>query len=188
LALAAQTGSSTWTILKLTRHSVADVASNPGETITAEDVLAGIDLGGKRALVTGVSSGIGAATAQALVARGAAVVGTARVLTKAEKVAATLRDVATSSGSFDLVELDLACFASVRACADRLTEDGQPFDFVIANAGIMASPFGLTTDGFETQLGTNHLGHFLLVNRIARLWTKSEEWVGETFPLPVHAA
>jgi NAD(P)-dependent dehydrogenase (short-subunit alcohol dehydrogenase family) len=70
----------------------------------------------------------------------------------------------------ELVELDLASLASVRACADALNADGRPFDLVIANAGVMAPPFGKTVDGFETQFGTNHLGHFLLVNRIARLF------------------
>jgi NAD(P)-dependent dehydrogenase (short-subunit alcohol dehydrogenase family) len=58
-----------------------------------------------------------------------------------------------------LVELDLASLASVRACADALVADGRPFDVVIANAGVMRTPFGHTADGFETQLGTNHLGH-----------------------------
>src|SRR5262249_18383481 len=66
-------------------------------------------------------------------------------------------------------ELDLADLKSVRACADRLLAKDEPFDVVIANAGVMATPFGHTADGFETQFGTNHLGHFVLVNRIARL-------------------
>jgi NAD(P)-dependent dehydrogenase (short-subunit alcohol dehydrogenase family) len=57
----------------------------------------------------------------------------------------------------------------VRACADELVAKGEPFDVVIANAGVMATPFGHTADGFETQFGTNHLGHFVLVNRIAPL-------------------
>jgi NAD(P)-dependent dehydrogenase (short-subunit alcohol dehydrogenase family) len=63
----------------------------------------------------------------------------------------------------------LASLESVRACADALIDDGRGFDFVIANAGVMATPFGKTADGFETQFGTNHLGHFRLVNRIAHL-------------------
>ena len=58
---------------------------------------------------------------------------------------------------------------SVRACADALVDDGRPFDLVIANAGVAGTPFGKTADGFETQFGTNHLGHFVLVNRIASL-------------------
>ena len=57
----------------------------------------------------------------------------------------------------------------MRACADALIADGKPFDVVIANAGVMACPFGKTADGFETQFGTNHLGHFVFVNRIASL-------------------
>ena len=68
-----------------------------------------------------------------------------------------------------MVELDLANLKSVRACADALLAKGAPFDVVIANAGVMATPFGHTADGFETQFGTNHLGHFVLVNRIASL-------------------
>ena len=69
-----------------------------------------------------------------------------------------------------MVELDLASFASIQACADALGEDGTPFDVIIANAGVMATPKGATADGFETQFGTNYLGHFLLVNRIAKLF------------------
>ncbi|HKT75698.1 MAG TPA: SDR family NAD(P)-dependent oxidoreductase [Sphingobium sp.] len=135
---------------------------------TTDDVLEGMDLAGKRVLVTGVSAGLGTETARALVAHGADVVGTARNLDKAR--AATAGIVAgPSGGSLDLVELDLASLASVRACADQLLADGRSFDVVIANAGVMACPEGRTVDGFETQFGTNHLGHFLLINRIAPL-------------------
>jgi NAD(P)-dependent dehydrogenase (short-subunit alcohol dehydrogenase family) len=79
------------------------------------------------------------------------------------------RDAAENGGAFELIELDLASLKSVRACADRLVQKGEPFDAIIANAGVMATPLGKTADGFETQFGTNHLGHFVLVNRIARL-------------------
>jgi NAD(P)-dependent dehydrogenase (short-subunit alcohol dehydrogenase family) len=141
-----------------------------GATSTTDDVLAGIDLRGKRALVTGVSSGLGVETARALVAHGADVVGTVRDIAKAEAATAPIRAAAgQAGGSFELTELDLGSLASVRACADRLMADGKPFDLVIANAGVMATPFGHTADGFETQFGTNHLGHFVLVNRIASL-------------------
>jgi len=68
-----------------------------------------------------------------------------------------------------LVEVDLANLKSVLAAADQLNADGRSFDLVIANAGVMRTPFGHTTDGFETQFGTNHLGHFVLINRIAPL-------------------
>ena len=68
-----------------------------------------------------------------------------------------------------MVELDLASLKSVRTAADKLITDGRRFDVIIANAGVMATPFGKTEDGFETQFGTNHLGHFVFVNRIAKL-------------------
>lgn len=141
-----------------------------GERSTTDEVLDGVDLHGKRILVTGVSAGLGTETARALVARGAEVVGTARDLDKAQRATEAVRAAARASGgAFSVVELDLASLASVRACADRLVADGRRFDIVIANAGVMACPFGHTADGFETQFGTNHLGHFVLVNRIAGL-------------------
>jgi NAD(P)-dependent dehydrogenase (short-subunit alcohol dehydrogenase family) len=139
-------------------------------TSTTDDVLSGVSLKGKRILVTGVSAGLGIETARALAAHGAKVVGAARDLGKAEAATAHLRKAASAGGgSFEIVALDLASLKSVRACADALLAKGEPFDVLIANAGVMATPFGHTADGFETQFGTNHLGHFLLVNRIAPL-------------------
>jgi NAD(P)-dependent dehydrogenase (short-subunit alcohol dehydrogenase family) len=139
-------------------------------TSTTEDVLSGVNLQGKRILVTGVSAGLGVETARSLAAHGAQVVGAARDLAKAERATAQVRkDAAAGDGSFELVALDLADLKSVRACADALLAEGKPFDVVIANAGVMATPFGHTVDGFETQFGTNHLGHFVFVNRIAAL-------------------
>ena len=140
-----------------------------GATSTTDDVLAGIYLSGKRVLVTGVSAGLGVETAHALAAHGAQVVGAARDLAKAERATNEVRAQAANGGGFELVELDLASLRSVRACADALVADGRPFDAVIANAGVMRTPFGHTADGFETQFGTNHLGHFVLANRIASL-------------------
>ena len=141
-----------------------------GATSTTEDVLSSVNLKDKRILVTGVSAGLGVETARSLAAHGAQVVGAARNLNKAETATTQVRkEAAANGGSFDLVELDLANLKSVRACADQLLAKGEPFDVVIANAGVMATPFGHTADGFETQFGTNHLGHFVLVNRIARL-------------------
>ncbi|MFT8710736.1 SDR family NAD(P)-dependent oxidoreductase [Komagataeibacter rhaeticus] len=141
-----------------------------GASSTTEDVLSGVSLKGKRVLVTGVSAGLGVETARALAAHGAQVVGAARNLAKAEQATAQVRaDAARGGGGFELVALDLADLDSVRACADQLNATGLPFDLIIANAGVMATPFGHTKDGFETQFGTNHLGHFVLVNRIAGL-------------------
>ena len=141
-----------------------------GATSTTDDVLEGIDLHGKRMLVTGVSAGIGVETVRALAAHGAHVVGAARDLGKAEAATAQVRkDAAANGGRFELVALDLADLKSVRDCAGSLMAKAEPFDLVMANAGVMATPFGYTVDGFETQFGTNHLGHFVLVNRIAAL-------------------
>ena len=141
-----------------------------GAASTTDDVLEGSDLRGKRFLVTGASAGLGVETARALVAHGAEVVGAARDLAKAEHATGAVLEAARSSGGgLELVQLDLASLSSVRACADALLADGRTFDAIIANAGVMAPPFGRTEDGFETQFGTNHLGHFVLVNRIASL-------------------
>jgi NAD(P)-dependent dehydrogenase (short-subunit alcohol dehydrogenase family) len=141
-----------------------------GATSTTDEVLSGVDLHDKRILVTGVSAGLGVETARSLVAHGAKVVGAARDLTKAETATTQVRkDASANGGSFELVELDLGSLKSVRACADALLAKGEAFDVVIANAGVMATPFSYTTDRFEMQFGTNHLGHFVLVNRIASL-------------------
>jgi NAD(P)-dependent dehydrogenase (short-subunit alcohol dehydrogenase family) len=141
-----------------------------GATSTTDDVLSGVNLQGKRILVTGVSAGIGVETARSLAAHGAQIIGAARDLKKAEAATAQVqKDAAANGGSFELVELDLASLRSVRACADKLLDEGKFLDVAIANAGVMATPFGHTADGFETQFGTNHLGHFVLMNRIAPL-------------------
>src|SRR6266852_5594595 len=141
-----------------------------GATSTTEDILSGINLSGKRIFVTGVSAGLGVETARSLAAHGAYVVGAARDLKKAEAATAQVRkDAEANGGSFELVALDLASLKSVRACAEGRLKKGEPFDVVIANAGVMATSFTNTADHFETQFGTNHLGHFVLVNRIASL-------------------
>jgi NAD(P)-dependent dehydrogenase (short-subunit alcohol dehydrogenase family) len=146
------------------------MTTNFGAKSTADEVLSGVELKGKRFLVTGTASGLGRETARALVARGASVVGVVRNLAKAQAATAAIRDAGSQGGgTLELLELDLASLPSVRAGADRLLSEGRPFDALIANAGIMAAPYGRTIDGFETQLGTNHLGHFALLNRIAPL-------------------
>jgi NAD(P)-dependent dehydrogenase (short-subunit alcohol dehydrogenase family) len=140
-----------------------------GATSTTDEVLAGIDLKGRRVLVTGVSAGLGVETARALAAHGAHLIGAARDLRKAEGAMAQAWAEAKNGGGLELIELDLASLDSVRAAAHRLVQAGKPIDLVIANAGVMACPLMRTADGFEMQFGTNHLGHFLLVNRIASL-------------------
>jgi NAD(P)-dependent dehydrogenase (short-subunit alcohol dehydrogenase family) len=140
-----------------------------GAESTTDEVLEGIDLTGKHILVTGVSAGLGVETARTLVAHGASVVGTARDLEKGQRATEEVRAAAKGSAGLEIVELDLASLKSVRACADALVASGKLFDVMIANAGVMAIPKGVTADGFETQFGTNHLGHFVLVNRIGSL-------------------
>lgn len=137
---------------------------------TADEVLAGVQLKGKRFLITGTSAGIGVETARALVARGASVVGLVRDVAKARATTLSVQDAAArAGGSFELITLDLASLQSVRAGANRLHLDGHKFDAIIANAGVMATPFGLTVDGIEVQFATNHLGHFALVTQIEPL-------------------
>jgi NAD(P)-dependent dehydrogenase (short-subunit alcohol dehydrogenase family) len=140
-----------------------------GATSTTDEVLAGVNLSGKRVLITGVSAGLGVETARALAAHGAHVVGAARDLAKAKRATQQVVADAAHGGGLELVELDLASLASVRACAQALLDQDKRFDLVIANAGVMACPLSHTADGFETQFGTNHLGHFVLVNRIVPL-------------------
>jgi NAD(P)-dependent dehydrogenase (short-subunit alcohol dehydrogenase family) len=141
-----------------------------GATSATDEVLSGVKLKGKRILVTGVSAGLGVETARSLAAHGAHIVGAVRDLNKAKTATKQVGEAAAANGGgFELVELDLASLKSIRSCADALLAKADPFDVVIANAGVMATPFGRTADGFETQFGTNHLGHFLLVNRIAPL-------------------
>lgn len=135
-----------------------------GAASTAEEVLSGVDLGGKRVLITGVSAGLGVETARVTAAHGAEVVGTARDLTKARRALALYGDL-----PIKLVECDLASLASVRRCTDQLRTDYDGFDVLVANAGVMNCPLGYTEDGFETHFGTNHLGHFVLVNRLVPL-------------------
>jgi len=135
-----------------------------GVQSTADDVLAGIDLSGTRVLLTGISSGLGLETARAAATHGAEVVGTARDLDKAHEALAPHADLGIAVAPCDLASLE-----SVRACSDALLARRDEFDVVIANAGVMNSPPGRTVDGFETHFGTNHLGHFLLINRLLPL-------------------
>lgn len=127
------------------------------------------DLTGKRALVTGASDGMGLVMATRLAAAGAEVVIPVRNAAKGEKALATIRgDV--PEAHISLRDLDLSSLASVTALAETLLGEDQPFHIMINNAGVMTPPERRTTaDGFELQLGTNHLGHFALVARILPL-------------------
>src|SRR5215469_16160144 len=140
-----------------------------GAESTTDEVLEGVNLSGKRILVTGVSAGLGVETLRSLAAHGASVVGTARDLAKARRALAPVLPQAAHGATIDLVEMDLASLKSVRKAASEVLAQGKRFDLIVANAGVMACPWGKTADGFETQFGTNHLGHFVFVNQVASL-------------------
>ena len=139
-----------------------------GATTTTDEVLEGVDLGGQTVLVTGASAGLGQETARALAAHGASVLLAVRDLAKGEAAVAAIREEVPEA-RLELREVDLASLASVRAFAWAMLADHDRLDVLIANAGVMACPQGTTVDGFETQFGTNHLGHFVLVNALAPL-------------------
>ncbi len=127
-----------------------------GFSSTALDVVAGQDLSGRRAIVTGASAGLGVETARALVAAGAEVILPVR---SPDKARANTGDFADK---VRFADLDLGNFDSVRHFAQTIIDDGRPVDMLINNAGIMATPLRRTPQGYEGQFATNHLGHFLL--------------------------
>jgi NAD(P)-dependent dehydrogenase (short-subunit alcohol dehydrogenase family) len=132
-----------------------------GARSTAREVIAGHDLSGRDAIVTGGASGIGVETVRALAAAGARVVIATRDRPKGEEVAARL-STETGNGAIEFRLLDLASLASVRAFAAQFLALRRPLHLLINNAGIMATPLSYTPDGFESQFGTNHVGHFAL--------------------------
>lgn len=132
-----------------------------GRDSTTDEVLDGVDLSGRTAVVTGASSGLGLETARALAAHGAEVVLLARDEQKLQAAVRSLREQLPDA-TLDTALVDLADLDSVRAAAASLSERFPTIDLLIDNAGVMACPLGRTADGFETQFGTNHLGHFLL--------------------------
>ncbi len=136
-------------------------ASTFGRDTTTREVLEGIDLSGKVALVTGGSSGIGQETARALAEKRAEVILTARDVPKGEAVAAEIRKT-TANERVAVEELELGSLASIRAFARRFLDRHPTLHILVDNAGVMACPFAKTQDGFEMQFGANHLGHFLM--------------------------
>ena len=132
-----------------------------GHETTTEEVIAGIDLSGRRAIVTGASGGLGAETARALASCGAAVTLAVRDTAKAASVADAIRQ-STGNPNVDLGELELVEPDSVRAFAKSWLARGEALHILVNNAGVMACPLDRNALGWEMQLATNHLGHFLL--------------------------
>ncbi|MFF2698087.1 MULTISPECIES: SDR family oxidoreductase [Streptomyces] len=127
------------------------------------------DLSGRRAVVTGGSDGIGLGIAARLAGAGAEVVLPVRNQSKGEKALAAIERQAPGA-RVSLRSLDLSSLDSVAALGDSLTGEGRPIHLLVNNAGVMTPPDRQTTaDGFETQFGTNHLGHFALVGRLLPL-------------------
>jgi len=144
-----------------------------GFETTTDEVLAGVDLSGRTAVVTGASSGLGRETARALASRGASVVLAVRDAGgKGEAAAGALREQVPDA-SFDVVELDLASLDRVREAAKAVLADHERIDLLVNNAGVMATPLGRTAEGHELQFGTNHLGHFLFTNLLLPAVTAS---------------
>ena len=131
---------------------------------TTDDVLDGVDLSGLHAVVTGASTGLGEETTRALAAHGASITMAVRDLERGRAAAARVREACATEPVLEIRELDLGSLASVRAFASGFLAEHQRLDLLINNAGVMACPYGTTSDGFELQFGTNHLGHFLLAN------------------------
>lgn len=135
-------------------------------TSTTSEVIQGISLVGRSAVITGASSGLGVETARTLANAGAKVLLLARDKEKVEGVAQQLRDDCPGA-SISTATMDLADLDSVRSAAQKIIKDMPSIDLLINNAGVMACPLGRTAQGFEMQFGTNHMGHFLLSSLLA---------------------
>lgn len=135
-------------------------------TSTTDEVLEGIDLSGQRVIVTGCSSGLGAETARALAAKGAAVTLTGRNVEKTQAVADGIA-ASTGNANLDVRALELDVPESVRAFGKGWLADHDTLNLLINNAGVMACPLMRNAEGWENQFATNHVGHFLLTALLA---------------------
>ena len=140
--------------------------TNFGNASTTDEVLEGIDLTGRRVVITGAATGLGRESARAMAAHGASVTVLARSAERAAE-AATAVEQLVPGATVESGVVDLGDLASIRAFADSYLPTHDAIDVLINNAGVMACPFGHTADGFETQFGTNHLGHFALTALLA---------------------
>jgi NAD(P)-dependent dehydrogenase (short-subunit alcohol dehydrogenase family) len=132
-----------------------------GFETTTDEVIDGVDLTGKLAVVTGASTGIGVETARALAAAGATVVLAARNKERTDEAAAAIRE-RVPGADVEVGILDLTSLENVRAFAAWYLDTHDELNLLVNNAGVMYTPFDHTADGFEMQFGTNHVSHFLL--------------------------
>lgn len=139
----------------------------PAKSAAAE-VVRGIDLSGKNAIVTGGYSGIGLETVRALASAGA------RITVPARRPDVAAEALAAVAGEIEIAAMDLGDIASVRKFGDEYAETGRPLHILINNAGVMATPFGRVGKGWETQFGTNHLGHMALAMKLAPALQEAE--------------
>ena len=140
-----------------------------GAKSTAEEVTLGLDLAGKTAVVTGCNSGLGYETMRVLAMRGAHVIGTGRNLEKASKACSSV------SGKTTPVALELSEFDSIIECSDTVTKLGYPIDILVCNAGINTFGDLELVNGVERIFAVNHLGHFILVNRLMPMLKKAND-------------
>ena len=134
--------------------------SSFGRRSTAEEVTVGLDLSGKTALITGCNSGLGLETMRVLALRGAQVIGAARTLEAARAACSQVK------GNTRPIACELTDLASIVRCAEDVASSAAPLDMLICNAGVMMLSNIEQIRGLEKQFATNHIGHFLLVNRL----------------------
>ncbi len=139
---------------------------------TTNEILEGVDLSGVKVLVTGASGGLGEETSRALAAAGASVIMAARDNTKNSEAKERILS-SHSEAKLELHELNLASLQDVRSSAEEFLSKNESLDLLVNNAGIMCTPFGHTTDGFEQQFGVNHLGHYLFTGLLMPSLEKS---------------
>ncbi|KAI7543763.1 NAD(P)-binding protein [Hortaea werneckii] len=123
-------------------------------------------------LVTGTSSGIGIETLRTFYATGAHVIGTVRNMTKGQQVVDDIQET-MKGGKITLIEMEMDSLASIKKGAAQIMEQANQLNVLVCNAGVMATPEGKTKDGFETQFGTNHIGHFYLFQLLKPLLLRS---------------
>ena len=139
-----------------------------GWSSTTDEVLAGKDLSGRTVFITGANSGLGQETARAMASRGAHVILAGRDQAKLDETAAAIR-ATVPKAQLDTITIDLTSLENIRAATSRARQRFQKIDLLINNAGVMATPFLHTHDGFEMQFGTNHLGHFAMTAELMPL-------------------